>query len=314
MADTKYGKYFVTELKKDIPVTPWHPKVPAAGKGQGGRIVFMDSEMVPGASYAEAVWIRDANSEVQRKGGVQAHSHDYDEVLGFIGTNPDDLYDLGGEIELWLGEEKHMLTKTCLVFIPGGLKHCPLRVRKIETPVLHFSSHSGKMYTAGGQDQQKQEIGAFNKLQVSPEATEYGKLIVSELKKNIVEAPWSPPNMQPAQKGKTGRVLWLDNETVPGAFYMECVWVYPRKVNSENRGTKAHVHDYDEVLAFFGTDPDNPHDLGAEADFWIEDEKHTFTKSCLIFVPKGIRHSPLRFNYVDRRLFHFTLGPGGMYF
>ena len=26
----------------------------------------------------------------------------------FFGTNPDDFYDLGGEVELWLGDEKHI--------------------------------------------------------------------------------------------------------------------------------------------------------------------------------------------------------------
>lgn len=313
MSEKKYSNYFVTELKQNIPGTKWHPKVAPVEKGKGGRILFMDSEMVPGACYTEAVWIRGTNSEVQRKGGIQAHTHDFDEVLGFFGTNPEDPYDLGAEIEFWLEEHKHVLTKTCLIFVPKGLKHCPLKVLGVNTPVFHFSSHGGKMYTEGGDVEQKQEIGSSGKQQTSRDRKKYGDYIVTELNQNIVEAPWSP-TLQQVKKGQTGRVLWLDNATVPSAFYVETVWIYPRKETTEKRGAQAHTHDYDEVLAFFSSVPDDPHNLGAEAEFWIEDEKHTINKSCLVFVPKGIKHAPLYFNRVDRPVFHFTLGHGKMYF
>lgn len=313
MSEKRFGKYFVTELKQNIPGTSWHPKVAPAEKGKSGRVLYMDSEMVPGACYTEAVWIRGGNSEVQRKGGIQAHTHDYDEVLGFFGTNPEDPYDLGAEIEFWLDEEKHVLTKTCLIFIPRGLTHCPLKVLGVNTPVFHFSSHQGKMYTGEGEVEQKQETGSSDKQQAGQEGIKYGKYIVTELNKNIVEAPWSPSLRQVA-KGQTGRVLWLDNETVPGAFYVETVWIYPRKETPKKRGAQAHTHDYDEVLAFFSGNPDDPHNLGAEAEFWIEDEKHTIARSCLVFVPKGMKHAPLYFNRVDRPVFHFTLGYGKMYF
>ena len=57
--------------------------------------------------------------------------------------------------------------------------------------------------------------------------SKYGKYIISELKQPAEEAPWNPP-VTAAGKGKGGRVLFLDSNNVPGAFYMECVWVMPR--------------------------------------------------------------------------------------
>jgi len=36
----------------------------------------------------------------------KAHATDYDEVLSFFGTNPDDFIDLGGELNC-VGDEKH---------------------------------------------------------------------------------------------------------------------------------------------------------------------------------------------------------------
>jgi len=151
--------------------------------------------------------------------------------------------------------------------------------------------------------------------------TKYGKYIISEYKPPAAEAPWSPPNLGGVSKGKGGRVFYLDNSIIPGAFYMECVWVMPRPAGTmpggataRRVGTESHAHDYDEVIAFFGTDNNDPYDLGAEVELWLGDEKHIITKSSLVFVPAGLKHCPLTFLKVDRPVFHFTTGPGKMYF
>jgi hypothetical protein len=145
--------------------------------------------------------------------------------------------------------------------------------------------------------------------------TKYGHLIVTELKKNIIEAPWSPP-ASAVSPGKGGRIFFLDNEVVPGAFYLECVWVMPRQKTPKptGAGVKPHAHDYDEVLCFFGTDPADFYDLHAEVELWLGGEKHTITRSCIVFIPRGLEHGPLNFIKVDRPVFHFSSGPGRMYF
>ena len=151
--------------------------------------------------------------------------------------------------------------------------------------------------------------------------TKYGKYIISEYNPPAIEAPWSPPNLGPAGKGKGGRVLYLDNDVVPGAFYTECVWVMPRPPLTEKeiesakkRGTGPHAHDYDEVIAFIGTNNDDPYDLGAEVELWLGDEKHIINKTSLVFIPAGLKHCPLTFLRVDKPVFHYTTGPGKMYF
>jgi hypothetical protein len=150
--------------------------------------------------------------------------------------------------------------------------------------------------------------------------TEYDKYIISEYRPPAVEASWSPPNIGGVSKGKGGRIFFLDESIIPGAFYMECVWVMPRPANAppppegKRTGTEAHTHDYDEVIAFIGTNHDDPYDLGAEVEFWLGDEKHTITRSCLVYIPAGLKHSPLTFKKVERPVFHFSTGPGKMYF
>lgn len=75
-----------------------------------------------------------------------AHTHDCDEIIGFFGSNPEDPYTLGGEIEFWLEDEKHILTKSCLIFVPKGMKHCPLIVRRVDRPIFHFSTVTSGQY------------------------------------------------------------------------------------------------------------------------------------------------------------------------
>ena len=152
MPKTKYGKYIVNKLIQPAEEPGWNPPVSAAGKNKGGRVLYLDSQIVPGAFYMETVWImpRPALSPEEiaaaKKRGPGSHSHDYDEVIAFFGTNHEDPSDLGAEVELWLGDEKHIITKTSLVFIPAGLKHCPLIFLRVDRPVFHYTTGPGKMY------------------------------------------------------------------------------------------------------------------------------------------------------------------------
>ena len=68
-----------------------------------------------------------------------AHTHDFDETVGLLGTVREDPHSLGGEIELWLEDEKYTLTKSCMIYCPAGLKHCPLRVVRVDQPIFFLA-------------------------------------------------------------------------------------------------------------------------------------------------------------------------------
>jgi hypothetical protein len=134
--------------------------------------------------------------------------------------------------------------------------------------------------------------------------SKHAKYIVTELDKRHT----NPEAV--ARYAKTGRrILWLDEEVVPGAFQMNCSWY----LHANPTGPGAHHHDVAEIIGFFSSDPENPNDLGAEIEFWMEDEKFMLTKSCMIFVPKNMVHCPLILRRVDRPIFHFTTVPAGKY-
>jgi len=69
----------------------------------------------------------------------EAHSHDFDQFILFVGGDITNMMDLGGEVELWLGEdadhmEKFTFTKAAFVSVPAGLYHCPLNFKKVNDP------------------------------------------------------------------------------------------------------------------------------------------------------------------------------------
>jgi hypothetical protein len=132
--------------------------------------------------------------------------------------------------------------------------------------------------------------------------TKYGKNIVTELKKKF-----SSPYETAIRPEDQTEILLLDDEVVKGAFVVDTVWFWPERVNREESDVRPHKHNYDEVLAIFGTDLKNPHDLGGELEVWLGDEKHIITKSALIFIPKGLQHGPIRFTKMERPIFHFAI-------
>ena len=128
MAETEYGKYIIKRPKASVPIQ----------KTEFSWLsMYIDEEVVPGAYYFMGNWI----FKVPGKGTpAEEHDHEFDEYLGFVGTNPDDPFDLGGEIEVWLGGEKHIITESCAIFIPAGLKHAPIYFRRVDRPIWYLAT------------------------------------------------------------------------------------------------------------------------------------------------------------------------------
>jgi hypothetical protein len=98
------------------------------------QILMMNGTNTPGAFHVHFAWVHPGPNP----GVYEAHVHSHDEMIGFIGTNPDDNSDLGAEATLWMGDEKYVITKCFVAFIPKGLVHCPLTVINVKRPILHF--------------------------------------------------------------------------------------------------------------------------------------------------------------------------------
>lgn len=136
---------------------------------------------------------------------------------------------------------------------------------------------------------------------------------------HLIITDFKPGLTLPEFRGKPGVanetahfMMWLGNKVIKGSPYVEAVWLYEKAANPEG-GFPQHVHDHDETIGFFGTNRSNTLDLGGEIEFWLEEEKYLLTRSCIIYVPPGMKHCPIKFLRIDRPIFHFIISTSGEY-
>lgn len=138
------------------------------------------------------------------------------------------------------------------------------------------------------------------------------KYIVTELKQVAGTSPWAPTFTDK----ESIRLLCLDGDVRKGAFYMETAWFWPGKwpeTKSDEGTIKAHRHEFDEAIAYIGTDPNDPYNLNGEIEIWIDGKENIIDRSFIAFVPAGIEHGPLTIRRIDKPIFHFTAGMAKKY-
>jgi hypothetical protein len=149
MAKAKIDKkFFVTELNNVVGDAPW---TPVFADNEGQRVLSLDSDVIKGAFYMETAWFLPGDWP-EKTGSLKsrtigAHTHDYDETIAWMGSDPNDRYNLNGVVELWIDGKQNILDKSFIAFIPAGVVHGPINIRKITKPMFHFTAGMGKKYT-----------------------------------------------------------------------------------------------------------------------------------------------------------------------
>lgn len=134
----------------------------------------------------------------------------------------------------------------------------------------------------------------------------YSHLIVSELKKE----PEMAPEFREMYRKFAKRVLWIDDEVVPGAFQMNTSWYC--EVPEKDPVFPEHSHSSAEIIGFFGSDPENPYELHGEIQIDLDGEAHRITRSSLIFLPPQLPHA-IHILQVEKPIFHFSVVTEGIY-
>ena len=132
MAEGKYDHLFLSGPK------PWYQTA------SGPVIAHLENDYLQGAHQYHIHWV-----PVEPVGAVPGltswdqmghgpHTHKSPEVMIHIGTDPDNPYDLGAEIEFGMGTEveKHVFNTSTLVYLPAGFMHGPWIVKKVTRPFV----------------------------------------------------------------------------------------------------------------------------------------------------------------------------------
>ena len=150
MSGSTNSKYVISERRfdsRDASLPPGVDPESVTNTASHRKILSLDDVVLKGSSYCECVWMWPGGEGVYPETAEpESHAHDHDETLGFFGTDFADPYDLGGEIELWIEDEKFLLTRSSVIFIPRGTYHCPLVIHRVERPIFHFSAGPSGAY------------------------------------------------------------------------------------------------------------------------------------------------------------------------
>ena len=104
-------------------------------------ILYLDDTVLPHAPYFSMSWYcAPCDSK------ADTHTHDFDEYLGFAGSDPEHPEALNGLIRIMIDDEWVTLEKSTIVFIPAGIKHCPYRIERVDKPILHWTGGNTSVY------------------------------------------------------------------------------------------------------------------------------------------------------------------------
>ena len=141
MAQSKYAKYIVTEPICEFRPSPGVEILPPEKiTGRNAPIAqYMSNRLVSNCGVLIGMfWVWAIPNTV----AVKSHSHPFDEVIIYAGSDPENPRELGGEIEFQMGDETHTIDKTAAIFIPKGLPHAPFIYKRVDNPdkpILHIA-------------------------------------------------------------------------------------------------------------------------------------------------------------------------------
>jgi hypothetical protein len=95
-------------------------------------------------------------------------------------------------------------------------------------------------------------------------------------------------------------MVFCDGDIIEGCHFFSAMLMGESATKIAGHGP--HKHRDPEVLVALGTDPDHPHELGAEYEIFMgpEMEKHVVNKPSLVFIPGNFIHCPFRVTKVTR--------------
>ena len=127
----KYDKYIISGQQPGDP-----PQ-------SGTKIAWVNNDKFKGSLQYHAHWVYPTPRNIK---GLKdwhdmahgPHEHKQAEVIFHIGSDPDNPLDLGGEVIFYLGKEKekHVIDKSCMVYLPAGFIHSPWIVHKVKRPFV----------------------------------------------------------------------------------------------------------------------------------------------------------------------------------
>ncbi len=105
------------------------------------NILLLNGDVLPNAPYFTITWYCSPGDPK-----TETHVHDFDEYLGFAGSDPEDPTNLNGLVRFMIDNEWVIIDKSTILFVPAGVKHCPYVIERVDKPIIHWSGGNATSY------------------------------------------------------------------------------------------------------------------------------------------------------------------------
>ena len=117
-------------------------------------IGFLDGKTFEGCNEYQIFWIGDKpygayGTEAWGEIYHGPHTHKYPELFIHLGTDPENPWDLGAEVEMFMGPEmeRHVITKSTIICLPAHFEHGPWRILKVTRPFMIVTVNQNPTHT-----------------------------------------------------------------------------------------------------------------------------------------------------------------------
>ena len=139
------------------------------------------------------------------------------------------------------------------------------------------------------------------------EESRYDKYVVRKPGRLVKGRVAVPDNINTVGLKDTGPIVWIEETLMKNSKAGLEAGIISGDVavgTGRNPRFTPHKHNYDEIFSFFGTNPDDPLELGAEVEFWMGEgktlDKVVITSSASIYVPAMLAHFPMIWKNVKK--------------
>ncbi|HEX7474753.1 MAG TPA: hypothetical protein VF318_02215 [Dehalococcoidales bacterium] len=292
MFRNKYGRYV-----KPIPFQDYGPGSFRQGAKLDSRFFGLDVDIQFGT-----FWAAGKISE-----GIDGtHTHDFNQVILWMGSDLNDMGSLNAEIEFCLGEEKekHIATTSSAIFLPQGFPHFPATITRMDRRFIMVTVSCAPEWHATPVLMNKPESE-----QIAGWGAKYRNRVINASFQRKGAWHYGPMN----RDDSGGYLTFLRNPNADFEFLLLYESLKKAPYRFDPDPTQPHTHPQPEILFFLGTDTDDLSELGGEVEVSLgeEMEKHIINRPTAIVVPAGLPHNPLTITKVRRPFILMDVRPFG---
>ncbi len=323
----KYDKNICTTLHKRHmlpgPTPENRDKLAAEGRRISmEHVLWLDSEIIPGAFYGESTWIwpgdypgQISNEELEQRGMANMkpmfpHAHDFPELLAWWGSDPFHPED-NTELAMIMGDEEIKLPTSWVAYAPAHMMHMPKRVpggKVTSKPVCHWTAGPGSYTRDKDGEAVKDEHAEAQKEYVTvPGKKDNLKYFVFGGQQKNVKRPDYMRELDP----KLAQPMAY--KVIPGCEFGCDAW-FLLPGNTPKSGLPlidAHTLPHGATITITAMNYDDITSLAAEAELWIGGEKHIINKCFGAYIPPNVECGPLIVRNVSKQLFFMLTQPVG---